>query len=92
MPIRTQREKPLRVGLQVESVHGAASDARRSRVTFLFMISLLVTFTLLFVRDSSSGPQGASILVVLYPEKLSIRRAALSGFGLVVASVGVVFF
>src|SRR2546427_22279 len=38
------------------------------------------------------GGIAIAYLGVSYPQKLSIRRAALSGFGLVIASVGVVFF
>jgi len=134
----------------------------------MFVMGLIVIFTLLFVRDPSRGWQGASVLVVLYvvlgyvayfaavggyalavedsrphlsvgkgvpawgfflvggvllflvavawaiwgsprnallfvgiavayvsfayPEKLSIRRAALSGLGLAISSFGVILF
>ena len=151
-----------------ESNRGLVSDARRSRLTFMFIVGLVVIFTLLFVRDPSRGWQGASVLVVLYvvlgyvayfaavrgyaldvedprphlsvgkgipawgfflvggvllflvavawgiwgsprnallfggitlayvsiayPEKLSIRRAALSGLGLAIGAVGAAFF
>ncbi len=49
-----------------ESNRGLVSDARRSRLTFMFIVGLVVIFTLLFVRDPSRGWQGASVLVVLY--------------------------
>src|SRR5207245_3398675 len=49
-----------------ESNRVLGRDARRSRLTCMFIMGLVVIFTSLFVRDPSRGWQGASVLVVLY--------------------------